>query len=177
MKKTTTFSAFALLACLIMLISSCSKEITVDYVIADKEKCLVASSFTGTVVDTFIIKQEDIKAAFAAAKATFDTKKIKSMVAKGFKVKGSGSSNLDGITGAELRIKALGTSGTGEQIASSSTKPATGATEIELAINGTDLKNLLGGPDLVVTLSVYYDNVAAKCVTVTKGTMTFNVKN
>lgn len=177
MKKTTTLSAFALLAGLLMLISSCSKEITVDFTIADKEKCLVASPFSGTVVDSFIVKQEDIKAAFAAAKATFDTKKIKSVIAKGFKVKGSGSANLDGIIGAQLRIKALGTSGDGEQIASASSKPATGATEIELAINGSDLKSLIGGPDLVVLLYVYYDNVPAKCVTVTKGTLTFNVKN
>jgi hypothetical protein len=35
---------------------------------------------------------------------------------------------------------------------------------------------MLGERDLVVTLKLWYDNTQAKCVTLTKGTMTFNVK-
>jgi hypothetical protein len=176
MNKTLQLSVFALFAGAFMLLSGCGKDVTVDYTIADHEKCVAASPYTGGVVDSFTILQADLRAAFDAAKTTFATNRINSMVAKGFKIKGSGSSTLDGITGAAVYIKTQGTSGDGTQIASTSSSPSAGINEVELAINGTDIKEMLGERDLVVTLKLWYDNTQAKCVTLTKGTMTFNVK-
>ncbi len=175
MKKTIMLSAVALM--LAIFATSCTKELFFDYTIEDHDTHVKASLYTGTYTDTFTVKQQDLKAAFTAAKATFDMKKIKSMVAKGFKIKSKGATNLDGVKGVSLFIQLANSPVERKQIASTAVSPAAGATEYEMVINGTDLKDMLGDTDLWIIAEVYYDNPSDKYITVTKGTMTFNVKN
>ncbi len=170
-----------MLACVLLggmlFMSSCNKEATYDYPLADQQLCIDAQQFaSGTGFESsFTIPQADLKALYGASK------ELRSMTAKGFKLKVSASGsavNFDKISGAQVYIKPVSASGDGTQIASTNSAFAAGTTEVDMAVSGTELKELMGsGEDLKVTLRVFNkDNSPQTCITLTKGSITLKSK-
>lgn len=165
----------------ILSISSCGKDISVLYTIPDCEQCISAQQFAAGsgFTQTYTIQQSDVQDAFAAASTTFSESRLNSAVAKGLKLKVSGSSvSLNGLSGAQAYIKKQGTSGDGQMIASTSGTIADGASEVDLALSGTDFKSLIGGTEpLVLTLRLWNkDNSPALCAKLSSGTINFSLK-
>ncbi len=177
MKKSLQLLLVAFLFGGIMLTTSCKKEVTITYNMADKELCLLANVNTGpAITDSLVIQQADLQAAFSAASTTYTLDRISKVVAKGFKLKVSGSTlNLDGISGAQVYIRLQNSAAPGTMIASTTGDLGTGKTEIDFDIHGTDLKGMLGTEPLVVTLHVFNKaNFTGACVTLTKGVIEFS---
>ena len=144
------------------------------------EQCLAFQQYASSTgfTQTYTIQQADLQAAFTAASTTYVANRITSMVARGLKLKVSGSSvSLDGLGGASVYIKTQSTSGDGTQIASTSGSIAAGASEVTLALNGTNLKSMLGTEPLIVTLRLYNkDNSPAVCAKLASGTIDFGLR-
>lgn len=177
MKKSLQLLLVAFLFGGIMLITSCKKDATISYNVADKELCLSPATFTGpAVVDSFIVQPADIEAAFSAAAITYSVNRISKVAAKGFKLKikvNATASNLDYIGGAQVYIKTLGSTEDPKQIASINAAIAAGATEVEFSPSGLELKPYLGSA-MVIYLHVFTkENFPGACVTLTKGVIEF----
>ncbi|MFM2306846.1 MAG: hypothetical protein RLZZ367_1515, partial [Bacteroidota bacterium] len=87
------------------------------------------------------------------------------------------ATTLDEISSIEVYIKETGTSGDGTQIAYSPTI-ANGATEIQLNLNGTDLKDVVT-KDMTLTVKVLNKasgNTQKACLTLTNGIVDVSVK-
>ncbi len=182
MKKSVLFLfAAVVITGAISLLSSCGKEVTITYNMQDYTLCLpdLPTVLSNGTTQTYTLSQDDLKAAFTAASTTYSESRINSVVAKGLKLKVStgGALNLDGVSGAQAYIKKQSTTGDGEMIASTGTI-APGATEVDLNLNGTNIKSLLGTETLIITLRVYnkYNNSPATCVSLTKGTINFELR-
>lgn len=165
----------------ILAISSCGKDVSVLFTIPDCEQCISAQQFAAGsgFTQTYTIQQADILDAFTAASTTFSESRLNSAVAKGLKLKVSGGSvSLNGLSGAQAYIKKQGTSGDGQMIASTSGAIADGASEVDLALSGTDIKSLIGGTEpLVVTLRLWNkDNSPAVCAKLSSGSINFSLK-
>lgn len=177
MKKSLQLLLVAFLFGGIMLTTSCKKEVTITYNVADKELCLDPSVTTGpAIVDSFIIQQADLEGAFSAASTTYSLNRISKVAAKGFKLKikvNATASNLDYIAGAQVYVKTLGSSEDPKQLASINGTISSGATEVEFSPSGLELKPYLGSP-MVIYLHVFNKgDFPGACVTLTKGVIEF----
>ncbi len=103
MKKSLQLLLVAFLFGGIMLTTSCKKEVTITYNMADKELCLgdLPYALSDGSTTSFNITQASLQAAFSAVSTTYTLDRISKVVAKGFKVKvtGSGAANLNKISG------------------------------------------------------------------------------
>ena len=179
MKKLVSLLSVALFISAIFFVSSCGKDVTVSYTMPEYEQCLAFQQYASSTgfVKRYTIQQADLQAAFTAASVTYVSNRITSMVARGLKLKVSGSSTtLNGLGGASVYIKTQSSTDS-TQIASTSGTIADGAQEVTLALNGTDLKSMLGTEPLIVTLRLYNkDNSPAVCAKLASGTIDFGLR-
>lgn len=176
MKKI--LSSISFLALFAVLFISCDKEpIVIPFTIADHEECLVATTAFDYVSREFDLKKSDVLDKLATVNITDVSKVTTVKFADGLKVQVSGSgANLDEISNIEVYMKIKGTTGTGNQVAYSS-PIAVGATEVEMKLNGVELKDILSND---MTFTVKFLNKAGGnapiCMKLTSGTINLTAK-
>lgn len=180
MKKLFNLSAIALFLSM-FFITSCNKDVTVFYNVGELSGCLPQTNIQSAngYEYTEEVLVSDIRAAFDAAKVTYDLGRVKTARFKNFKaVVSTTGANFDQIAGMQLYVKADGTSGAGEQIAYVD-NIGSGVAEVALTLNGVDIKSLMNNQKLILTLKVFNKSAGndAICVKITSGIIEIQAKS
>ncbi len=173
MKKFSLVLLTAIAFAGIIGLSSCNKDIAFFVPIDDEQVCIPPKQFVSGsgIVNTYEITNTQIQSAFSAAGVKYDASKIKSASFKGFKVRVATTTvNFNDISGISIYAKAEGTAGDGEQVAYVN-PTGSGITEIDLGINGTNIKSLLLANKIIVTVRTFNNknNTPETCFTLTSG--------
>jgi hypothetical protein len=181
MKKSYAMPVLAILFAAILSISSCKKDdLVVPYDLGNQTVCVDPNPYQGYITYTTNTNHNDVQAVLTAAGVKDLNRLTKAALRTGFKATVSATgvaTTLDEISSIEVYIKETGTSGDGTQIAYSPTI-ANGATEIQLNLNGTDLKDVVT-KDMTLTVKVLNKasgNTQKACLTLTNGIVDVSVK-
>jgi hypothetical protein len=157
MKKISLFTICATLFVLTATLNSCKKEdLVVVQDLSDWEVCLPATSNYGTTVFTDTLKKSEVEAAFTAVGATYSADRIKNLKLKQISAQittNAVTTDFDEIGGFEVYAKGPGTTGDGTQIAYTNGISAD-ASQLTMLLNGAEIKDLLSGDYIVLTLRV-----------------------
>lgn len=181
MKKTFSLSIVAVLFAAMLSVSSCTKEdLVIPYDLGSLTGCIEPNQFQGYQTYSYNISHDDIHDALAAVGVTDMTKIKQARLKSGLKASISATglaTNLDELASVEVYIKETGTQGDGTQVAYSPAI-ANGATEIELSMNGTELKDFITKDMtiLVKILNKTSGNTKKACLTFTKGIIDISAK-
>jgi hypothetical protein len=177
MKKIITLSFFLLLAAGFVTINSCTSEpLIVSYGMSDQTLALTADPLAQHYqIFTFDVHHADVVSALTAAGITDVSRATKAALKTGFKATVPVGSNLDAIGNIEVYMKQLGSGGTGDQVAYSDAI-GTGATEVNLLVNGNDIK-LAVTNDVTFTVKVLNKTaISAQNLTLTNGFIDVSVR-
>lgn len=179
MKKILSASVVTVLFAGVIALTSCKKDVTVTVKIADQETCIPASTnqWQYGYDKVFQIPVSDVTAAFSQAGVSFSTEKIKTAKFKNLKLKiSTTAATFDQISGAQVFVKnsAPTTGGNDTELGSKVAyidNIGNGSTEITLSLTGFELKPLLSGTTLYVTIRVYNEDggTSAVCAKLTSG--------
>lgn len=181
MRKTFSLSVIAVLFAALFSVSSCTKEdLVIPYDLGSLTGCIEPNQFQGYQTYSYDISHDDIHDALAAVGVTDMTKITKARLKSGLKASISATgvaTNLDELASVEVYIKETGTQGDGTQVAYSPAI-ANGATEIELSMNGTELKDFITKDMtiLVKILNKNSGNTKKACITFTNGIVDISAK-
>lgn len=143
--------------------------------LGEKEACLTINPYQGYQSFTFPLNQSDVKAALTSAEVA-DLSRVTSIKLKsGIKFRAV-TGNLNELSNIEVYLKVATASGVGDQIAYSGTL-ASGATEVVLQINGTELKQVLTN-DMILTVKVLNATTGntARCYKLSDGAIEASVR-
>jgi len=172
MKKIFTLSSIAVIFAALLTITSCNKDkFVITYTMDDMTACLVANPNNTPQEFTFALDHDDVLAVVSAASVDLSSVKETKLGKIKVVITPAGSANLDQIEGIQVYMKALGTSGDGEQIAHTPSI-TNGAVEIAFNINGADLKKTLS-EDMIITVRVFNKPSGNDpvCIKLTEGTI------